>query len=321
MDNFTLTWDGKLKPVTIHKQNFEIIEGKENRSSNKLFWSDNLKVLEHLVSIDEKIDLVYIDPPFGTGRKFTTKNGEFGYSDPQVCELVKVLYPRLVLIKKVLKKNGNIFVHLDYRASNLVKLILDEIFGVNSFQNQIVWHYKSGGRAQKRYSRKYDNILWYSNGKNGYFNVKNGSVPRDLCQNCGGKLKSSHLKTGKDQNGKLVKTIKSNGKIYNYDPHGEVVLSDIWFDIPHLHQLNPERTGYPTQKPLKLLKRIISAHCPPDGLVADFFAGSGTTLVAAQELNRKWIGSDVGENSIKTIWSRLLNNEFSKKNILYKHSP
>lgn len=290
-------------------ERFKFIKG-DMQSNNQLYLSDNIDVLEHLVYTKKQLDLVYIDPPFGTGRKFKTNKGELGYLDPKVDDLVKLLYPRLVLIRKILNKNGSLIVHLDHRAAHYVKIILDEIFGVNCFQNQIVWHYKSGGRAKKRYSRKYDLLLWYSKSKNPYFNNELASVPRNICQNCGGELKSNHLKVSKDKQGNLVKSIKSNGKIYNYDPCGNVVLSDIWSDIPHLHQLHPERTGYPTQKPLKLLKRIVSVHSPPNGVVGDFFAGSGTTLIAAQELGRDWIGSDIGENSIKTIQSR--SSEVSK---------
>ncbi|MBU1538061.1 site-specific DNA-methyltransferase, partial [Myxococcota bacterium] len=137
------------------------------------------------------------------------------------------------------------------------------------------------------------------------FDAGAASLPRDQCALCGQVKKGSHLKTIVTDGGKKMKAIRSNGKTYLYDPDKGQPLCDVWLDINHLHQLHPERVAYPTQKPLALLRRLISAHCPPGGRVLDLFAGSGTTLVAGVSLDRIVSGVDCNPDALALMQRRL----------------
>ena len=255
----------------------------------------------------EKIDLIYIDPPFGTGDGFSVKL-------PGVREKVKIpayndnldtasylamMRTVLTLCHDLLKDTGSIYVHIDYRMSARIRLMLDDIFGESCFQNEIIWAYKSGGRSIRHYSRKHDNILFYRKSAKAYFDISSVGVPR-------GPMKRNNMKRTVDENGKLCFSIRSGGKTYTYYEDTPVYPSDVWADIEHMHQRDPERTGYATQKPEALLRRIISASCPEGGLVADFFGGSGTTAAVAAKLNRRYITVDASPASLGIIRKRLL---------------
>ncbi len=255
----------------------------------------------------EKVDLIYIDPPFGTGDGFSVKL-------PGVRERVKIpayndnldtasylamMRAVLTLCHDLLKDTGSIYVHIDYRMSARIRLMLDDIFGENCFQNEIIWAYKSGGRSIRHYSRKHDNILFYRKSAKAYFDISAVGVPR-------GPMKRNNMKRTVDENGRLCFSIRSGGKTYTYYEDTPVYPSDVWADIEHMHQRDPERTGYATQKPEALLRRIISASCPEGGLVADFFGGSGTTAAVAAKLNRRYITVDASPASLGIIRKRLL---------------
>ncbi len=255
----------------------------------------------------EKVDLIYIDPPFGTGDGFSVKL-------PGVRERVKIpayndnldtasylamMRAVLTLCHDLLKDTGSIYVHIDYRMSARIRLMLDDIFGESCFQNEIIWAYKSGGRSIRHYSRKHDNILFYRKSAKAYFDISAVGVPR-------GPMKRNNMKRTVDENGKLCFSIRSGGKTYTYYEDTPVYPSDVWADIEHMHQRDPERTGYATQKPEALLRRIISASCPEGGLVADFFGGSGTTAAVAAKLNRRYITVDASPASLGIIRKRLL---------------
>jgi adenine-specific DNA-methyltransferase len=175
-------------------------------------------------------------------------------------------------MKRLLKLTGAICVHLDWHAAHYVKVEMDKIFGYDLFRNEIVWHYESGGRSSKRFTRKHDVILWYSKTDNYFFDPKAVGVPRNHCELCGSVLeKWNNLKRHVDDDGRVYRTIKSAGKIYKYYDDDPVAPSDVWLGINHLQQKDPERIGYPTQKPERLLDRIIEATTKPDDVVADFF--------------------------------------------------
>ncbi len=297
MPPFSLTWE-PTSAQALHP----LVFPSPGESRAVLYHGDAYGVSSHLLDRAEPFDLIYLDPPFGTNRAFFSKEG--GYQDVAVNQLLDLLYPVLTNCHRLLQKQGSIVVHLDHRAIWGVKLILDTIFGAKRFVNQIVWCYRSGGRAKRSYSKKHDMLLWYSKGASPYFDPEVASLPKGVCQRCGGRRRSSHLKTITTEDGDVVRAIKSNGKLYYYKENARQVLSDVWLDIGHLHQLDPERVGYPTQKPLKLLERIVGAHCPPGGRVLDLFAGSGTTLVAATRLQRVGVGGDSGEEAISVVRRR-----------------
>jgi DNA modification methylase len=186
--------------------------------------------------------------------------------------------------------------------------MLDQIMGEDSFINEIVWAYESGGRASRHFHRKHDILLLYSPAarRQGYtFNGDAVAVPRNRCDTCGTNLqKWNNLKKHSDSDGRVYRTIKSGGKIYKYYDDQPVAPSDVWH-ISHLQQKDPERLGYPTQKPLSLLDRIIKASSNPNDIVLDAFAGCGTALESAQRLGRQWIGIDVSPIACRLMATRL----------------
>jgi site-specific DNA-methyltransferase (adenine-specific) len=215
---------------------------------------------------------------------------------------------RIAEIQRVLKSTGSFYLHCDPTASHYLKLILDAIFfpkgGV--FQNEIIWHYESGGRATKFFSGKHDVIFFYTKSDEWKFNADDISVRRDICQLCDSKLeKWNNLKKNIDKDGRIYRTIKSAGKIYKYYDDEPVLPADVWLGINHLQQKDPERLGYPTQKPRRLLDRIIKVSSDKGDIVLDAYCGCGTTIVSAERLKRKWIGIDITYQSISVILRRL----------------
>jgi len=287
----------------------EVIAGEncfENSLTNELYKGDNLFVMVKLLreGYEDKIDLIYVDPPFLTKSKYNGKINIlsqkkeytfelFAYDDTWdkgIYSYLEMLYPRLYLMKKLLSTRGTIYVHLDYRTVHYVKVLMDEIFGEENFLNEIIWAYKSGGVSKRYYSRKHDNILVYTKTKNYIFNPqKEKSYNRDL----------------KPYRFKGVEEYRDEIGWYTL-----VNLKDVW-QIDMVGRTSSERVNYATQKPEKLLERIILTSSEENSIVADFFAGSGTTGIVAEKLNRSWIMSDKGNLSSITIHKRLINNQRS----------
>lgn len=299
--------------------------------TNKLIWGDNKLILSSLKSgaLRDEIEkqgglkLIYIDPPFDVGADFSMKV-EIG--DPtrggQVDELTKkpnvleelayrdtwgrgadsfiaMIYERLSLMKDLLAADGSMYVHCDWRVNGYMRLVMDEIFGRDNFRNEIIWHYQSGGRQEKLFSRKHDTIFLYSMSDDWIFNADDIGIPR-------GEKKRNNMKKEVEPDGRIYWSIKSAGKIYKYYEDEKITPADVWTDISHIQQKDPQRLGYPTQKPKKLIERIIKASSNEGDLVADFFCGSGTTLAVAEKLGRKWIGSDLGKFAIHTTRKRMI---------------
>ncbi|MBF0501686.1 MAG: site-specific DNA-methyltransferase [Candidatus Riflebacteria bacterium] len=233
--------------------------------------------------------LIYTDPPFFSGsRRIGTLPGlTFDDRWPAgIDAYLDWLELRLIGLKPLLMPSGSLVVHLDYRAVHDIKVRLDRLFGRAGFVNEIIWHYTGGGRARKRFSCKHDTLLWYSNGPNPLFNVDMVRIPY--------KPTSGYAKGG---------IISAAGRKYLPNPLGTPV-DDVW-DIPIINPLSHERTGYPTQKPLALLQRLISALTDEGDLVGDPFCGSGTTLLAALTLGRRALGADVSAAAIALVKKRL----------------
>ena len=303
---------------------FDFYEGNEGETfeagwKNKLIWGDNLLVMGSLLEkFAGTIDLIYIDPPFATGANFsfTASIGNQGDPIPKKQSIIEekayrdtwgdgensfisMMYERLVLMRELLSDNGSIYVHCDWRVNSILRLALDDIFGPKNHRNQIIWHYQSGGRQENLFSRKHDNIFLYTKTNNWTFNTEAVGIPR-------GEGKRNNMKRGQDPDGRKFWSIKSAGKVYKYYDDEKITLADVWTDISHLQQRDPQRVGYPTQKPEKLLERIIRASSTANGLVADFFCGSGTTLIVAEKLGRRWIGCDLGRWGVHITRKRLL---------------
>ena len=212
---------------------------------------------------------------------------------------IAMIYERLILMRDLLAEDGSIYVHCDWRVNSYIRLALDEVFGKDNHRNEIVWHYQSGGRQERLFSRKHDSIYLYTNSKNWIFNADAVGIPR-------GEKKRNNMKRGQDLDGRKYWSIKSAGKIYKYYDDEKVTPADVWTDISHIQQKDPQRVGYPTQKHEKILERIIKASSNEGDLVADFFCGSGTTAAVAEKLGRKWIATDLGKFAIHTTRKRLI---------------
>lgn len=218
------------------------------------------------------VDLVYVDPPF-----FTQKNhGDFDDRWDSLDEYVNALMWRIYHGWDALRPGGNLLVHLDWHAVHYVKVKLDILMQdePGEFQNEIIWKYNSGGASKRRLSRKHDNILWYTkNGAEYTYNVMREPYP--------------HAYKGDA-----------------FHPDGKM-LSDVWTDIPFIGTSSKERVGYATQKPVKLLERIIALFSNPGDTVLDFYCGSGTTGVAAQNLGRNALLIDKNPEAIRLAHARL----------------
>ena len=190
---------------------------------------------------------------------------------------------------RILKETGSIYLQMDSRISHWVRCILDDVFGYNNFRNEIIWCYNTGGKSKKWFSKKHDNILWYSKSNKYTFNYDAISEKRGL-------QKRNNLKKIVE-NGITYFVCRANGKEYRYSENDNILLNDWWIDIPQMQQHHPDRTGYYSQKPKELLERLILASSNVNDLVADFYAGSFTTAEVCKELNRSFIGCDINPNA------------------------
>jgi len=312
---------------------------------NVLYRADCKEALEKLINDGVRVDLIYLDPPFNSSRVYnmiysggkgksatqkafhdmwslTSQNQQMVLQFeailddiPDISQFVKdflktwiaplkngtiedqkmVIYliymtQRLALMKRVLKSTGSIYFHCDPTASHYVKIIMDGIFGKKNFKNEIIWAYRTGGSSKCHFSRKHDDILFYSKNKNYFFNTQKEKAYTKAKGRRPGIINygAGHAEFFEDEKG-----------VYNL-----VNLRDIW-EIPYINSQSKERRGYPTQKPLALLNRIIKASCPDDGIVLDPFCGCGTALISAIQNHKKWIGVDISYDALDIIKQRI----------------
>ena len=306
---------------------------------NKIFWGDNLQGMSHMLKeYRGKIDLIYIDPPFDSkvdykkqikikSKKIAGDISSFEekqYSDIWTNdEYLQFMYERLVIMRELLSSTGTIYVHCDYHKSMYIRCILDEIFGFDCMKNEITWHYeKWTAPSGDSFQKNHDTIFMYSKGNNKFNTIK------EVTDNLKSKYENGYLIGGGygsnglvvyDKNNPKVKEMIASGKyqVHYADMEGKPI-SDVW-DIPFINPQAKERTGYPTQKPEKLLERIITASTDPGDLVFDCFMGSGTLCAVAGMLNRKYIGADINLGAVQVTTKRLLglqnNNNFEVYNV------
>lgn len=289
---------------------------------NKLVFGENLQILKTLLQMknDGKlinedgtngVRLIYIDPPFATRKEFKARGEEqIAYADKlSGATFIEFIRKRLILAKELLSDDGCICVHLDNKMAHYIKIILDEIFNKNNFRNEIIWHYSTQGRPADRFAQKHDQIFVYGKTQNTFFNVEESKVAysQDYID--------SHF-TDVDENGRKCRIRTDAGKTRIYYPEDGMIPNDVW-EIPYENSMSKNRTGYPTQKPEKLLEKIIKFATKEGDLVLDFFVGSGTTPAVAEKLNRRWIAVDVGKYAIYTTQKRLLQIEGVKPFMLY----
>ena len=289
-----------------------------DKLNRHIFIKDNLEVLRAFDS--KSVDLIYLDPPFNSNKDYNapigsesagahfkdrwtltdTKDAWWGeladkhpalYSAIQAVGVVNgksdqgyLIYiaMRLLELKRVLKDTGSIYLHCDQTMSHSLKLVMDAVFGKENFRNEIIWYYKTGGCSKRYFGKKHDTILFYSNTKSYIFNFYK---EKSYLQH---KYGFKNIKIFKDEKGDYTK----------------VGIRDV-FDIPALRGNQPESVGYPTQKPVALLERIIKASSNEDDLVLDPFCGCATTCIAAEKLNRRWIGIDLSLKAGELVNLRL----------------
>ncbi len=221
---------------------------------------------------DATVDLLYADPPFNTGRVQSSARGAYRDAWPSTDAWVEWITPRIAATIPKLKPTASLLIHVDWRTSHRVRVVLDGLLGEDRFVNHLIWRYGLGGSSPRRFARKHDDILFYCVDPELYW-FKAPMVPA----------------TSNRMKGRLKKATD---------------VLDV-LDIPSLNNMADERVGYPTQKPLALLELLIGACCPPGGLVVDPCCGSGTTLVAAKRLGRAYIGADLNPQAVEIARRRL----------------
>ncbi len=269
----------------------------------KFLKGDCLKVLEQIQ--DESVDAIYLDPPFFTEKthKLKTRDGskEFSFDDLWGChkKYAEFLYQRLVHLHRVLNSSGSIFFHCDANANYIIRSLLNEVFGPDQFRSEIIWYYKRWSNSQKGLLPAHQTIYFYSKSDLFTFNTRYTDYSEST------NVDQILQRRSRNPQGKAVYARDEQGKVILNDSKKGVPLSDVW-DIPYLNPKAKERVGYPTQKPILLLERIIEIATNPGDLILDPFCGSGTTLVAAKLLGRHGIGIDISEDAIELTQKRLL---------------
>ena len=284
-------------------------------TANRLLLGDCLEKMNEIA--DSSVDLIYLDPPFFTERKHKLKNRqrtkEFSFDDiwKQESSYAEFLHQRILKMRALLKDTGSIFVHCDKMANHIVRGVLDDVFGSEFFQSEIIWQYKRWSNAKKGLLPSHQNIYFYS--KTSDFSFNKIFMPYSEATN----LDQILQRRTRDKHNKSIYARDEEGNIQQADAKQGVPLSDVW-DIPYLNPKAKERVGYPTQKPLLLLERIIELVTNENDLVLDPFCGSGTTCVAASLTNRKYIGIDQSEDAIQLSQSRLDNPIKTESHLLKK---
>ena len=290
----------------------------ENRT---LFIADNLDIMRGIDS--DTVDLIYLDPPFNTKKQYKAPIGspaegaqfkdiwtdedvkdgwysqiaEFYPYIHQIIQAAEHTYDhsmmiylmamgiRLIEMHRILKPTGSIYLHCDPTASHYLKLIMDDVFSKNNFRNEIVWHYKRWTASSKRFQKMHDVIIFYSKSANHQFNkLLQPYANEKWIENTVRGMVDGKLVRLKDEEGNYIERERQNKG---------VMMHDVWSDINFIAPTAKERTGYPTQKPLALLERIIKASSNEDDVVLDPFCGCATACVAAEKLQRQWIGIDI----------------------------
>lgn len=314
---------------------------------NRLVYGDNLLAMQALLAGDEatglpslrgKVDLIYIDPPFDSKADYRTKINlpgmdieqkptvieQFAYSDTWqdgTVSYLKMLYPRLVLMRELLSDKGSIYVHIDWHVGAYVKVLMDDEFGKDNFVNNIIWHYGGPSPIKTAFARKYDIIYLYGKTLKRIFNPQYGNIPISVLNRA---KKDENGRLWLDQNlGKLkedtIAKMESEGRLYRTKTGGlrrkqyldemEGAQFDNVWDIPIINSQAKEDVGYITQKPEALLERIIKASSNEGDLVCDFFGGSGTTAAVAERLGRRWITTDIGKPATLVMRKRFIDQE------------
>lgn len=278
------------------------------------YLGDALALIDELLEkYRGKVKCVYLDPPFLTGQSFEmnvrvtekdwkTMTGSVRVHTFDDCKDPDQYYDMMRKVMEaaheLLRDDGAMFVHVDYRAHARLRIYGDEIFGEENFVNEIIWAYKSGGRSRASFPRKHDIILFYRKTKDMDFDINAVMEKRAAPP-------TNHMRKHVDPDGRVYRSIKSAGRVYTYYDDDPVAPTDVWDDISHLQQKDYERTGYDTQKPLRLLRRIERCVTKEGDIVMDLFAGACTSLEAAMGDKRAFIGVDACPLTVNIARRRL----------------
>lgn len=309
-----LRWTGKrpYRSTQYYPAQLRETYGREqNGWINKIFWGDNLQVMSHLLKeYRGQIDLIYIDPPFDSKADYKKKIEIRGFGKAQSDgtsfeekqygdiwtndEYLQFMYERLLLMRELLSDKGSIFIHCDWHKNHHLRCLMDEVFGPTNFVNEIVWcYYGPGSPGMRQFNRKHDNILWYSKTYNKWkFNADAVRIPHD-----------------EKTTGNFKQGLRGSGFIAGDYNLADGKIPEDWWEMAIAGRYpndGVKRVGYPTEKPFKLLERIISATTDEDDIVADFFMGSGVAQMCAMKMGRRFIGADINLGAIQTTTKRLL---------------
>jgi adenine-specific DNA-methyltransferase len=292
--------------------------------TNRLIYGDNLLAMaallagdEHTPSLRGKVDLIYIDPPFDSKADYRTKVNlpgveleqkptvieQFAYSDTWsdgTASYLAMITPRLVLMRELLADTGSIYVHLDWHVGHYVKLVMDEVFGKDNFINEIIWHYPDKLQGNiNGLPKNHDTVFAYRVGKTAIWNGVKIQLdgPRKINRRVWNP-ETQKLDTAKDELGRVI-----------YDTYTEKNADDVWQIAQAEVTKNPNNTGYNTEKPESLLRRIIEASSNHGSVIADFNGGSGTTAAVAEKLGRRWVTSDIGKPACMVMRKRLIDQD------------
>ena len=297
-----------------------------NIPNRTIFEGDNLDVMRGIN--DECIDLIYLDPPFNSNRNYAAPIGskaagaafkdtwdltdvdeawhnEIAETDLPLYKIIDasqyshgtgmksyliMMAVRLLEMKRILKSMGSIYLHCDPTASHYLKSLMDSVFGAANFRNEIVWAYRGGGVPKSDFARKHDIVFRYGKSKDVVFNVDDVRVP--------------YSQDSTDRLRYTARAFRSSGTYDNYRPNPKGKHPEDWWVMQPIMPSSSERLGYPTQKPLALLDRIIKASSNEEDVVLDPFCGCATTCIAAERLNRQWIGIDLSPMAVKLVEQR-----------------
>ena len=283
------------------------------RAADLLILGDAKDLSRHIA--EESVDLAYLDPPFKVEKSFGARvsgkgaraKGPVAYDDtwPSLDAYLEWLEARIAVVRSLLSPRGTMWLHLDQRAVHEAKVLCDRIFGRSRFHGEVIWVPGNGSKSKTGPGMGHQTLLLYSKTTDPG-PIWNGKDPA-LRAPFAATSQSMHFKNV-DADGRRYRDRIVNGKTYRYYADEGRALGSVWTDCPAMSANTPlraETTGYPTQKPLKLLDRIVRASSLPGSLVLDPMCGSGTTLVAAHEAGRRFVGNDIGELAVKTSMKRL----------------
>ena len=301
----------------------EHVGGPNDGWINKIYWGDNLQVMSHMLSeYRGKVDLIYIDPPFDSKADYkkkislrgkTVTNDSSSFEEKQYGDIwtndeyLQFMYERLILCRELLSNSGSLYLHCDWHKGHHLRLLLDEVFGGQNFQNEIIWRYSGWNKRNNNYfSRRHDAIFYYSKSASPFFEPY-----REQWESTEAYAKARKQKIHIDEETGREYVLSDGGAGTRVKRFLDEAMADgrniddVWL-IDKLNNSGKEGLNYPTQKPERLIERIVSSSAPKGGLVFDCFMGSGTTQAVAMKLGRRFIGADINLGAVQTTTKRLI---------------